>query len=332
MAFETVEERDRFRKMNEHSHHQRDDDRGQEILIFIDSFQYHVAKIMVNYELCMMNGCRCTADYCFWICAVTYIPGRNCGFVSLMEAYTSSEREQIRVQIMANFILKLVVLFVFGFWYAVRENKWHYRPDYRPLFTVKRIAGLTAIGLFGQYAIGITVGFLRYLLPNIFASYDNVSEILSLKNGSPFAVLLLVVVVGPIAEELLFRGVIYGGLRTCFPVDVSALVSALIFGIYHKNIVQGLYAAAFGIILAYIFEKTQSIWGSTLMHMAFNLSSYLISGIGQWLAYRQIRIASIWYVIFYVLCIVVVAASIYSLRRLPNRYDEIRKRNGDVEG
>lgn len=67
--------------------------------------------------------------------------------------------------------------------------------------------------------------------------------------------LLLVVVVGPIAEELLFRGVIYGGLRTCFPVDVSALVSALIFGIYHKNIVQGLYAAAFGIILAYIFEK-----------------------------------------------------------------------------
>ena len=182
---------------------------------------------------------------------------------------------------MANFILKLVVLFVFGFWYAVRENKWHYRPDYRPLFTVKSIAGLTAIGLFGQYAIGITVGFLRYLLPNIFASYDNVSEILSLKNGSPFAVLLLVVAVGPIAEELLFRGVIYGGLRTCFPVDVSALVSALIFCIYHKNIVQGLYAAAFGIILAYIFEKTQSIWGSTLMHMAFNLSSYLI-GIISW--------------------------------------------------
>ena len=72
-----------------------------------------------------------------------------------------TKQEQIQVQIMANFILKLVVLFVFGFWYAVRENKWHYRPDYRPLFTVKRIAGLTAIGLFGQYAIGITVGFLR---------------------------------------------------------------------------------------------------------------------------------------------------------------------------
>ena len=49
-----------------------------------------------------------------------------------------TKQEQIRVQIMANFILKLVVLFVFGFWYAVRENKWHYRPDYRPLFTVKR--------------------------------------------------------------------------------------------------------------------------------------------------------------------------------------------------
>ena len=39
-----------------------------------------------------------------------------------------TKQEQIQVQIMANFILKLVVLFVFGFWYAVRENKWHYRP------------------------------------------------------------------------------------------------------------------------------------------------------------------------------------------------------------
>ena len=31
-------------------------------------------------------------NYCFWMCAVTYIPGRNCTFSSLMEAYTSSER------------------------------------------------------------------------------------------------------------------------------------------------------------------------------------------------------------------------------------------------
>ena len=187
-----------------------------------------------------------------------------------------TKQEQIQVQIMANFILKLVVLFVFGFWYAVRENKWHYRPDYRPLFTVKRIAGLTAIGLFGQYAIGITVGFLRYLLPNIFASYDNVSEILSLKNGSPFAVLLLVVAVGPIAEELLFRGVIYGGLRTCFPVDVSALVSALIFGIYHKNIVQGLYAFCLGMVLGIIVKATGSILCSMITHITFNGTSYLL--------------------------------------------------------
>lgn len=237
-----------------------------------------------------------------------------------------TKQEQIHVQIIANFILKLVVLLVFGFWYAVRENKWHYRPDYRPLFQFKRIAGLVAIGLFGQYAIGVMVGLLRYLMPGIFSSYyDNVTEILSLQNGSPFLVLLLVVIVGPIAEEVMFRGVIYGGLRTCIPMDLAAVMSGVMFGIFHKNLVQGLYAFVFGMILAYIFEKTQSIWGSILMHVAFNLSSYLLSGIAKCMDYWQIKIAPIWYVVFYIACIIIVVASVYSLRRLPNRYDEIKK-------
>ena len=44
------------------------------------------------------------------------------------------------------------------------------------------------------------------------------------------------------------------------------------------NLVQGIYAGVFGIILAYVFEKTETIWGCYLFHALFNLSSYVIEG------------------------------------------------------
>lgn len=50
------------------------------------------------------------------------------------------------------------------------------------------------------------------------------------------------------------------------------------FGVFHLNLVQGIYAAVFGLVLAYIFEKTETLWGCYLLHALFNMSSYIITG------------------------------------------------------
>lgn len=238
----------------------------------------------------------------------------------------SDPQECLNLVVIANLILKLVVLFVFGFWYMVRESKWHYRPDYRKNLSPKTLACLVGTGLLGQYALGFVMIFIRAAVPDVFREYTKVTELLRLDSAYPFVTLIMVVVAGPVAEELLFRGVIYGRLRHSFTVLQAAVISAALFGIYHKNIIQGVYAAAFGIILAYIFEKTQTIWGCVVMHMMFNLSSYLMNGLAALMQKTGLSIPASVYVAFYVVCIVVVVLCICSLRRMPNRYDEIRKR------
>lgn len=239
-------------------------------------------------------------------------------------AATAAENRDL--VLFANLALKLVVMLVFGFWYIVRERKWHYRPDYRSVFTVKTVFSLAGIGLLGQYTVGFLMSLIRMAVPDIFEDYEKVTETLSIQNGSPLITIFLVVVIGPVAEEVLFRGVIYGKLRDSFTVTQAAVISAAIFGIYHKNIVQGVYAALFGILLAYIFEKTQTIWGSVLMHMVFNLSSYLILWLSRLVMDHGIEIPALIYLGIELASFVLVTGCICALYRRPNRYDEIKKR------
>lgn len=219
--------------------------------------------------------------------------------------------------ILANLSLKLVSLFVFGGWYWNREHKGGIRTDYRVSFTVKNVLCLASIGLFGQYVVGFLMALVRMVLPSIFVNYDRMVQAVNLNQGYPVLMLFLVVVLGPIAEEILFRGVIYGKLREGFTLTQAAIISGAIFGIYHKNMVQGIYASLFGIILAYIFEKTKTIWGAVVTHMLFNLSSYFIS----WLKQLQVALPAYFYFLFHFFCFVVVIGAILALKKQPNRYD-----------
>jgi membrane protease YdiL (CAAX protease family) len=82
----------------------------------------------------------------------------------------------------------------------------------------------------------------------------------------------LIVVAAPISEEVCFRGMLFGGLRTRMPRLAAALLSALIFGGLHA--LTGLSAVppliAFGFILALLYEKTGSIVPGILLHMLNN--------------------------------------------------------------
>jgi membrane protease YdiL (CAAX protease family) len=83
---------------------------------------------------------------------------------------------------------------------------------------------------------------------------------------------LLIVVAAPISEEVCFRGMLFGGLRTRLPRLAAALISAIVFGGLHA--LTGVSAVppliAFGFILALLYEKTGSIVPGILLHMLNN--------------------------------------------------------------
>jgi len=98
--------------------------------------------------------------------------------------------------------------------------------------------------------------------------------------GVPIAVLALLVA-APIAEELLYRGIIMNRLKGAFSVKAAMLFSSVFFGMMHLP-AGGLSLAAgavgMGAILAFIYEKTGSLCVAVVAHAIANLPDFLLSG------------------------------------------------------
>ena len=90
--------------------------------------------------------------------------------------------------------------------------------------------------------------------------------------GSLPAKILLIVVCASVAEELCFRGFLYGGLRTGMGTAAAAVASSVIWGALH--VVTGISAVPvlifFGIALALLYEKTGSVVPGILLHAVNN--------------------------------------------------------------
>lgn len=89
--------------------------------------------------------------------------------------------------------------------------------------------------------------------------------------------LLLYVAVAPLAEELLFRGIIYNSLKQASKPLTAMLMAAALFGVYHGNLVQGVYGFCMACLLIYGYEYFGDFRVPVVMHGAVNLISYLLS-------------------------------------------------------
>lgn len=109
-------------------------------------------------------------------------------------------------------------------------------------------------------------------LNDLFPGYNEVSE--TAFAGQSMGMMILVVgIIGPICEELMFRGIIFHRLKDWVKPEIAIAVSALLFGIYHGNAVQFFYAACMGVMLAVVYDKTGTLWISIVAHVAANLWS-----------------------------------------------------------
>lgn len=112
-------------------------------------------------------------------------------------------------------------------------------------------------------------------LPRLFPAYESVTE--AMYGGSLLSQTLASVVTAPILEELLTRGLVYGRLRPYFTDPRPAvLLGALIFALFHGNVVQGTYAFFLGLYFVSLYEAYQSLLLPMLAHAAANASSILL--------------------------------------------------------
>ncbi len=109
----------------------------------------------------------------------------------------------------------------------------------------------------------ILVGLLRPA-----ASVDSANSLAS--SGSPWLIFLGVVLVAPLCEELLFRGVLLSTYQSRFAAHAVWLVGIL-FGFLHPSLSQALGAIFLGIVAGWVVYRTRSIWAGILAHVGANL-------------------------------------------------------------
>lgn len=106
-------------------------------------------------------------------------------------------------------------------------------------------------------------------------TYQQVSE--ALFNSNVLFVIIVVGIFAPIVEELVFRGLIYKRLKEYKTPLFAMILSSFLFGLYHMNIVQGIYAFLLGLILSYLMEKYKSVKAPALAHIAANICSVVLT-------------------------------------------------------
>ena len=98
---------------------------------------------------------------------------------------------------------------------------------------------------------------------------DNVDEILGIGGGLVLSV-AIVGVLGPIAEEVFFRGFVMGGLKGRFGSRGALLISAGLFALFHIDPTIYVPIFFFGIVLGWLYLHTKSIWPSVAVHVVHN--------------------------------------------------------------
>lgn len=88
---------------------------------------------------------------------------------------------------------------------------------------------------------------------------------------------ITLVVIAPLAEEVLFRGYLYGKLRKSGPVWLAILITSILFGAVHGQWNVGIDVFVLSIMLCALREITGSIWAGVLLHMMKNgVAFYLL--------------------------------------------------------
>lgn len=83
--------------------------------------------------------------------------------------------------------------------------------------------------------------------------------------------------VSPVAEELMFRGILFNCLRRLGNTKVALVVSAILFGLYHMNVVQGVYGFLMACLITYAYVYFDSFKIPVMIHVISNILAYGLS-------------------------------------------------------
>ncbi len=165
-----------------------------------------------------------------------------------------------------TFVAGLVTLLIFWLVFLIRKKKFTKEVSLRK-FPVKGILPIAILAASFNVITSVVISYIPWPQSWMDSYMANSSAI----DGSLMA-WLTAVLMAPVLEEIVFRGLMYSRLKKGLPVIAAAIVTSLAFGIAHGTMIWAIYTFIFSMVLIWVFEKFQSLGACIVLHMAYNLS------------------------------------------------------------
>lgn len=171
-------------------------------------------------------------------------------------------------------IMQLSFILIFGVWYKFGFVKKEKIP-FKQVYSIRNVVCFIVLGVGLQICSGYILNLANVLFPAVMEDYRALLESVDL--GINWFAIVGSVFLAPIGEELVFRGVIMRNAWRVMPFMWANLLQAVLFGICHMNLVQGVYTFLMGLLLGYLVKKCDSLLPTMAVHFVLNSSANVIS-------------------------------------------------------
>ena len=188
---------------------------------------------------------------------------------------TAGQREFAQMAVTAVFFQGAVLVWV-GFFLREHHLSWSEAFGLEAARQTTAIGlGIVAGGLFLPVALGMQY-WLGLLMEHPVA--QPAVELLQrpdLPAGEKVFMGVLAVLVAPLAEEAMFRGILYPTVKQSGYPRAAVWVTSVFFGVMHFNLLSFVPLTLFSLLLIYLYERTGSLWAPITAHSLFNFANFL---------------------------------------------------------
>ena len=142
-------------------------------------------------------------------------------------------------------------------------------------FPARLGCSMSAALLLASYFVRLVYGMVAMAF-GYRPSLQEITDRLDTQGLGFIASFIAVAIIAPFAEEIVFRGFIYGGLRSRFGVVAAIMGSTLFFTGLHFTVEQFIPIFALGLFLAWLYETSGSLFPGIILHATNNAISLLL--------------------------------------------------------
>jgi len=168
------------------------------------------------------------------------------------------------------------------------------------------------------HGIALLTLLISYLYTRFFGGHTYIEDLLrppvmeaSTNIAGVLAMVFMLVIIAPIFEEFLVRGIMYDALKP-YGTGMAILISSLLFGLMHGSLYMLFYTTAYGLAFGYIRYATGSLFTVTILHAIVNSISAgtLLLGTMQVITNEENRIINTVYMIYMVILLIMIIVGV----------------------